>query len=184
MAFTALPDLVEAPSIGAQTRLYLGIITDPDTIPHSGVPDVTSTPASGVTALALLGGDYAPLGCTKTLKVKLPTSKMHNIPCGLEVARWQTPGMRQLGSLDVSTLDFAGEQYDILQYANQRTVAALVTEDFDGTIQRVIYCVDWMPELDIDIPEGEGDASVTGTGPFSRAVIDHGGDDTIEHDLG
>ena len=184
MGFSALPNLTNAPAIGAQTRLYLGVITDPDTIPHSGVPAVTSTPPSGVTALALIGGSYAPLGCTKTLKNKLPTAKNHPIPCGLDPARWMVPGMKQVGTLDVTTLDFAGEQYDLLQYANQRCVAALVTEDFDGSIQRVVYCVDWMPELDIDSPEGEAEASVTGNGPYSRAVIDYGGNGSMEQDLG
>jgi hypothetical protein len=182
MPLTALPNITSAPSIGAQTRLYLAEIDDSVAVPHSGLPTlITATPPSGV---SLWNTDYAPLGCVKTNKLKAPVRKRKPIPCGLEAARWTVQARAELGSLDVTCLDFAGEAYDATQWINKRCVAALVTETEDGTTQRVIYCVDWQPSFELDNPEGDGEASISMAGDFSRMLIDQGGNSSYESDLG
>jgi len=182
MSLTALPNIQSAPSIGAQTRLYLAEIDDSDPIPHSGLPTLlTATPPSGVSNW---NSDFAPIGCVKTNKLKAPVRKRKPIPCGLEAARWTVQARAELGTLDLTCLDFAGEPNDAMQWINKRCVAALVTEDEDGNEQRVIYCVDWQPSFELDNPEGDGEASISMAGDFSRMVIDQGANDSLDVNVG
>lgn len=185
MPLSAQPNVTTAPTIGAQTRLYLAEIDDTDNIPHSGVPTVlTPSTPSGVVVWAGMGGDYTPLGCVRTNKIKYPISPNKPIACGLEPARWMVPARRELGSLDVTCLDFAEEANDAVQFVNKRCVAALVTEDFEGNQVRVEYCIDWAPSFEKDTPEGDGEVTISMSGPFSRLVLDSGGNDTSDKELG
>ena len=120
----------------------------------------------------------------KTNKLKAPVRKRKPIPCGLEAARWTVQARAELGTLDLTCLDFAGEPNDAMQWINKRCVAALVTEDEDGNEQRVIYCVDWQPSFELDNPEGDGEASISMAGDFSRMVIDQGANDSLDVNVG
>ena len=182
MSLTALPNIRSAPSIGAQTRLYLAEIDDSSSVPHSGLPTLlTATCPSGV---ANWNTSFAPLGCVKTNKLKAPVRKRKPIPCGLEAARWTVQARAEMGTLDLTCLDFPAEAYDATQWINKRCVAALSTETEDGVELRRIYCIDWQPSFELDNPEGDGEASISMAGDFSRMLIDQGANGSFESDLG
>ena len=182
MPLTALSNITSAPAIGAQTRLYLAAIDTTAEIPHSGLPTLlTGTPPSGVD---LWNTDYVPLGCVKTNKITYPVRGLKPIPCGLEAARWMVPARAELGSLDLTCLDFPEEPNDAVQFINTRCVAALVTEDHDGNELRIEYCVDWQPKFEKNTPEGDGETEISMSGPFSRLVLDSNPTASIDEDIG
>lgn len=148
---------VKPPSIGAQSTLKLAIMDTTQDVPLSGLPT--------------LEGDFGEIGCTRTIRLKLPSQPNKPIACGLKAAQWMVPGREELGTLDVTMLDFAEVPEDIMMYHNERCVARIETENEEGEIVRRIDCIDFMPVIDIDIPDGDGETIVTASGPFSRVII-------------
>jgi hypothetical protein len=148
-----------APSIGAQTRVSLALIDTSEDIPLSGLP-------------TLLGG-FVEIGCSRDIRLKFPSQPSKPIPCGLVAAQWMVPGREELGNLDVQSLDFAEVPDDILSYNNKRTVARLETVNEEDDIVRRIDCVDWRPVIEMSFPDGDGETTVSATGPYSRIIVDN-----------
>ncbi len=154
---------VKPPSIGAQTTLSLARIDTTEDIPLSGLPPLEDA--------------FREVGCTRTIRLKLPSQPNKPIPCGLEPAQWMVPGRKELGNLDVTMLDFAEVPEDIVSYNDERCVGRLETINEENVIVRRLDCIDWRPVIDIDFPEGDGETIVTASGAYSRIIITYNPED-------
>lgn len=144
-----------APTLGYETTVAIALV------------DTTVAPA--VTGIPVLSGDYIDLGCTQTIGITQPGQPGIPIPCGIEPANWIVPGRKVQGDLSVEDLDFSDFSQNLQSFSGQRTVAR-IRSTRGAEVLRTIYCIEWVPTIQISIPEGDEPATVSAEGLFSRLM--------------
>lgn len=144
----------EVPSFGADHVVSIAEITV-FPIPLSGMPTI---------------GAYTELGCVKNVKIDFPSDTIKDIPCGLDPAAWTKPGMRQMGELTLSSLDFPTLNSDILAFIDKRCVVKVVSNDENGDLARTVVAIDWTPKLSLDSAEGEAESTISASSKFRRHI--------------
>lgn len=142
-----------APTLGFETQVAVALV------------DTTVAPATS--GIPTLNGTYVDLGCTQNIRITLPSQPGVPIPCGIEPAKWVVPGRKTQGELTVEDLDFSDFASNLQSFSGKRTVARLRTTR-GGVTLRDIFAIEWVPTVEINIPEGDEPSTVSAEGLFSR----------------
>jgi len=143
----------------------------------SSVPTLTLAAGSGmsrgsqfaIVELPALSA-FKLVGCTTDRNVTVPSRATKSIPCGMQAAAWTTPGMESIGELEVTGLN-KGPDDGLLRYAGVKCQAMLVSMRESRLITERSICTDWVGTARTPYPSGDGEATVTLSGQYSKFVM-------------
>jgi len=139
----------------------------------SSVPTVATGMKQG-TKFALVEmpalADFVLAGCTNNRTIKVPVRGTKNIPCGMNEAEWTTPGRVKPGELEITGLNQSIDD-GLGRFLGLNCQAMLVSVRGGRLITQRTFCLDYTPEADIAMPEGEGESTITARGQFSKYLV-------------
>lgn len=141
------------PPLGFEFELALAIV-DPSVITF----DEAAFPA--------IVGTFEVIYCTQTIKIHPPTAVAKMIPCGYNPAAHVIPAQTQPGFLEFSGLNKA--KADTMATYRGQVCVARVTAYIDGTVVRTCYCNYYTPDVEENVPDGDGESTISVRGMFAQ----------------
>jgi hypothetical protein len=147
---------LNAPMLGLENTVEIALVDTAVAPATTGVPAIT--------------GSYISLGCTQNIRIKYTSQPGIPIPCGIEPAKWVIPGRKEQGECSIEDLDFSDFTTNLQSFSGVRCVARISSKR-DGTLLRTTYLSEWIPTIEVNMPEGDDPSTVSADGLYARITV-------------
>jgi hypothetical protein len=144
----------ERPLLGAETEIALGLVD---------LSDDLDLAADG-SVIPIVGSSYTVITCTQDIRVSLPADTVTAIPNGWNPAGQLIPGRSKPGQLSFNGL--LKSQDTIRTTFNGKLCVARLRHIIEQEVVDTHYCTYFNPSLELNYPEGDATATVSGEGMF------------------